>query len=425
MPKITADLIVHAASELCTVDSSAGTADPLRALPDASLASRQGEIVWVGPAARLEAEVEELPGCRVVDAAGCTVTPGFVDCHTHVVFAGERADEFAQRCAGATYLEIAQRGGGIEATVRATRTASEETLIELARPRLARLLEFGVTTAEGKSGYGLDLESELKMLRALRRLGEVQPIELVPTLLCAHAVPSDFARRRDEYVELCRKQIVPAAAREGLARFCDAFVEKGAFTVEEGRAILRAGKDLGMIPRLHADQMSAMGASALAAELGAATADHLECVDEKGIAALAAAGVSAVLVPVSTFFLRQDRWAPGRALWEAGVNVALATNVNPGSAMSENVGLTLSLACLYNGLTTPQAIYGFTRGAARALRLEGRLGALRPGLQADVVVHACASHAHLPYHLGVPHARTVIKRGRVVFEARRDVCRGG
>jgi imidazolonepropionase len=241
-------------------------------------------------------------------------------------------------------------------------------------------------------------------------------VDLVPTLLCAHAIPPEHTQSRQAYVDLCVGEILPEAARLGLAVACDAFVEQGAFTVDEGRRILARGKELGLVPRLHADQMSAMGAAGLAAELGAATADHLECVTEAGIEALARAGVSAVLVPTSTLFLKQTTWAPGRRLWDAGLNVALATNLNPGSAMSENASLPLALACLYNGLTPAEALWAFTRGGARALRLDARLGALVPGHQADLVVHACANHRHLAYHFAVSHTRTVVKAGRVVLD---------
>jgi imidazolonepropionase len=432
MPTIHADLVIRNAEELCTMTPlpTAGPGEPATVRGEAvlgriergALACLGERVVWVGRDADLATDVALQPGARTIDATGCTVTPGLVDCHTHVVFAGDRADEFSLRCEGATYLEIAQRGGGIAATVRATRAASEDRLVELALPRLERLLAAGVTTAEAKSGYGLNAPDELKMLRAVARLGAAQPIELVPTLLCAHAIPSELAARREAYVELCVREIIPEAARAGLARFCDAFVEEGAFSVEEGRRILKRGKEMGMVPRLHADQMSAMGATALAAELGAASADHLECVDEDGIAAMARAGVAGVLVPVSTLFLRQREWAPGRRLWDAGVNVALATNVNPGSAMSENAALTLSLACLNNGLTPAEALWAFTRGGARVLGLDGRIGQLAPGMQADVVVHACASHRHLPYHIAVPHVRTVVKRGRVVHQVDSRVC---
>lgn len=408
------DLLIRNTSEVLTVEGS--HREPAeRALtpkPQACVGVRGGRVAWVGPEAQLP------PGAvtartQVLDAGGMFVGPGFVDPHTHLVFAGERASEFDLRCQGATYLQIAQAGGGIVSTVRATRAASEEELLRLALPRLQRLLEYGVTTAEVKSGYGLDLESELKMLRVVRKLAPLTPVELVPTLLCAHAVPEEFKGRREAYVELCVQEILPAVAQEGLARFCDIFVEQSAFTPDEARRLLRAAKALGLRPRLHGDQLTSGGGAELAAELGAATVDHLEHVSEAGIRALAEADVTAVLVPTSTLFLRMRPYAPGRKLRDAGVNVALGTNVNPGSAMSENLPLALGLACLENGLTAAEAYWAATRGAALALDLPSQ-GRLAVGDKADVVIYSCSNHQHLPYHLGVNHARSVLKSGRVV-----------
>lgn len=414
------ELLVRNTSEVLTLEGThrEPAEEALTPREEAWVGVIGGKVAFVGPGSALPAGSVDA-GTRVLDAGGGFVGPGFVDPHTHLVFAGERSAEFDLRNRGATYLEIAQAGGGIASTVRATRAASEQRLVELALPRLRRLLACGVTTAEVKSGYGLDLDSELKMLRAVRALSGRSPVELIPTLLCAHAVPEEFRGRREAYVDLCVEQILPRVAAEGLARFCDVFAEEGAFTRDEARRLLEAGKALGLVPRLHADQLTAFGAAELAAELGAATADHLEQVSEAGIRALAAAGVSAVLVPTSTLFLRMRPYAPGRRLREAGVNVALGTNVNPGSAMSENLPLSLGLACLENGLSAAEAYWAATRGAALALRLPGH-GRLAPGDAADLVLFDCESYRHLPYHLGISHARTVLKAGKVVYEAPRD-----
>jgi imidazolonepropionase len=416
------DVLVRNTSEVLTVEGThrEKAEDALTARPGACVGLRHGRVAYVGLEKALPPSAVG-PGTEVVDARGGFVGPGFVDPHTHLVFAGERSAEFDLRNQGATYLEIARAGGGILNTVRATRAASEDELVRLALPRLERLLAHGVTVAEVKSGYGLDLENELKMLRVVRRLGALTPVELVPTLLCAHAVPEEYRDRREDYVRLCIDDILPAVAREGLARFCDVFVEQSAFTVDEARRLLTAARAHGLVPRLHADQLTACGASELAAELGAATADHLEQVTEEGLRALAAAHVTAVLVPTSTLFLRMRPYAPGRRLRDAGINVALGSNINPGSAMSENVALALGLACLENGLSAAEAYWAFTRGAALSLGLQSH-GRLAVGDAGDLVVYACASYRHLPYHLGVGHARVVLKAGRVVVRQEMNSC---
>lgn len=411
------ELLVRNTSEVLTVEGShrEPAEQALTPRPRACVGVRGGRVAWVGPESELPSSAV-TQRTEILDAEGCMVGPGFVDPHTHLVFAGERSREFELRNQGATYLEIAQAGGGIVSTVRATRAASEEELVRLALPRLQRLLEYGVTTAEVKSGYGLDVENELKMLRAVRRLASLSPVELVPTLLCAHALPEEFKGRREAYVELCVQEILPAVAREGLARFCDIFVEQSAFTPEDARRLLTAAKALGLRPRLHGDQLTSGGGAELAAELGAATVDHLEQVSEAGIRALAAAGVTAVLVPTSTLFLRMRPYAPGRKLRDAGVNVALGTNINPGSAMTENLPLALGLGCLENGLTAAEVYWAATRGAALALGLPSH-GRLAVGDVADLVIFSCTNYRHLPYHLGVNHSRTVLKSGRVVLRA--------
>jgi len=416
------ELLVRGTSEVLTVEGThrEPAEQALTPRPRACVGVREGRIAYVGPEEGLPPGAMG-PHTEVLDAQGGLVGPGFVDPHTHLVFAGERSREFELRCQGATYLEIAQAGGGIVSTVRATRAASEDELVRLALPRLQRLLAHGVTTAEVKSGYGLDVENELKMLRVVRRLAALTPVELVPTLLCAHAVPEEFKGRREAYVELCLQEILPAVAREGLARFCDIFVEQGAFTPDEARRLLTAAKALGLQPRLHGDQLSSGGGAELAAELGAATVDHLEHISDAGIRALATANVTAVLVPTSTLFLRVRPYAPGRKLRDAGVNIALGTNLNPGSAMTENLPLALGLACLENGLTAAEAYWAATRGAALALGLASH-GRLAVGDPADLVIYSCSNYRHLPYHLGTNHARLVLKAGRVVIRDGASMC---
>ncbi|MBM4381509.1 MAG: imidazolonepropionase, partial [Deltaproteobacteria bacterium] len=393
----------------------AGAEAALAPVVDGAVGVRGGRIAWVGPRAELPAGARG-PNTEVVDAGGGLVGPGFVDAHTHLVFAGERSREFELRARGASYLEIAAAGGGIANTMTATRAASHDELMTLARPRVQRLLEQGVTCAEVKSGYGLSLQDELKMLEVASRLSAEGPLSLVPTLLCAHAVPPEFKEDRAGYVRLCEEEILPAVAKRGLARFFDVFCERSAFTAEETRRLARAAKAHGLEIRLHVDQLTAGGGAELAAELGAVSADHLEQISPEGIAALARAGTVAVLVPTATFFLKLRKYAPGRALWDAGVPVALGTNLNPGSAFSENLAFTLSLAVLECGLTPAEAYWAATRGAALSM-LEQDRGHLVPGAHADLVVLSCKAVGHLPYHLGISHARVVARSGQVVFSA--------
>jgi imidazolonepropionase len=390
-------------------------------LPGGAVAIADRHVAWVGRDRDLEAAVD-VGRARVLDAGGALVTPGLVDSHTHLVFAGERAGEFALRVTGRTYLQVALSGGGIAATTRATNAASDERLLEDATARARRLLHQGVTTIEVKSGYGLTVAAELRLLRVIQRLARALfgQVTIVPTVLL-HAVPPDSGGDRAAFLsELCGA-LLPEVARERLADFCDVFVEEGAFNVDEARRILEAARGHGLVPRLHVDQLTSGGGARLAAELGAASADHLEEVDEAGVAALARAGVVAGLLPLSTLFLGGERYAPARRLLDAGVPVALATNLNPGSAMSENVGLSLSLACLKLRLSPAEALVAFTAGGARALRRPD-LGRLAAGAEADLVVWGCSSAEHLTWHMAVNHARAVVKRGRVVHEAPREAA---
>ncbi len=395
-----------------------GPADP-GLLGDAAVAVEDGRVAWVGADAALEQAVD-LSEARQIDAAGRLVTPGLVDAHTHLVFGDSprREGEFAERCRGRSYLEAARAGGGIAATVEATRAAGDGTLLASALTRARRLLAQGVTTVEVKSGYGLSVEQELRLLRIVRELARslAGQMTVAPTLLAAHAVPPERTGDREGWVRDICQEIVPAAARERLAFFCDAFAAEGAFTLDEARRVLQAGMAHGLVPRLHADQLGPGGGARLAAELGCASADHLEHVDDEGIAALARAGVTACLLPTSTLFAGVGRPAPGRRLLDAGAPVALATNVNPGTSPSENAALALSLACLHCGLTPGEALVAFTAGGARALRLADA-GRVARGIEADLVVWGCRSVEHLAWHLGVPHALLVVKGGRVVHQA--------
>lgn len=420
------DLVIRNASEVATCDGPVG-ADALAtiaAIPRGAVGIAGGKIAWLGPEADLPKEALG-PDVDEVDARGSFVGPGLVDPHTHLIFAGERSGEFEQRCEGHSYLELAESGGGILSTVKATRAATERELMYGALPRAVNLLSHGVTTAEVKSGYGLELDTELKMLRAIQQLGGLQAVKLVGTVLPLHALPPEFKDAREVYLRLCCDELLPKVAAEKLARFCDAFVEQSAFTADEARRLMKRARELGFIPRLHVDQLTAgkQGAQ-LAAELGCATADHLEQISPEGIAALARTNTVAVLAPTSTLFARTKPFAPGRALRDAGVTVALCTNCNPGSSMSENVSLAMGLACLENGLTPAEAYLGFTRSAGAALQMPA-IGRLFVGGPADVVVYQCKSFRQLPYHLGVSEVRHVLKDGLMAFELGRVVTRLG
>jgi imidazolonepropionase len=412
LPRPKATLVLRNAT-LATCDRGPSDAG---ILAGGAVAVEDRRIAWVGPDRELERAVD-LELARVIDARGGLVTPGLVDSHTHLVFAGERAGEFALRCTGKSYLNVALAGGGIAATTRATNAATDAALLEAATVRARRLLAQGVTTIEVKSGYGLSTEAELRLLRIIQSLAASlwAEVTVVPTVL-AHAVPPERAEDRAAFVREICEVLVPTVAREKLAKHVDAFAEEGAFTIDEARAILAAGKKARLVPHLHADQLTGSGGAELAAELGCASADHLEEVDDAGIAALARAGVVAGLLPLSTAFLGSDRFAPARRLLSAGVPIALATNLNPGSAMSENVGLVLTLACVRLRLSPAEALVAFTSGGARALR-EGDLGRLAPGAQADLVVWGCGSAEHLAWHMAVNHALAVVKRGRIVHQA--------
>jgi imidazolonepropionase len=389
----------------------AGAGDlPLGLIDDGAVACDADRIVYVGRSAG-------APSGETIDAHGALLTPGLVDPHTHLVFAGDRAREHALRLSGATYREIAQQGGGIQSTVAATRAAADEELLAGARDRLARLVRSGVTTVEVKTGYGLSVNDELRLLRLAREAGRRAGCEVVATLLGLHAVPPELDR--GEWVRRVVAELIPEAARDG-ARGCDAFLEQGAFDAAECRAALRAGIDAGLTAHLHADQLSAGGGAQLAAEIGCASADHLERVTPEGIAAMARGGVTAVLLPLAAWFLR-DRAASAKPFLDAGVTVALGSNINPGTQRIESVSMLLAAGCLLTGLTPAQALWACTAGAAKALHLADR-GVLRPGLRADLALFSCSDAAHLPYHAGVEHARVVVHLGEVVHRAEPPVC---
>jgi imidazolonepropionase len=419
---IAADFLIRNTSEVLTCAGPAPRRGPAqadaRSIPGAAVAAFNGRIVFIGFESLLPHEVTLTPGATIVDAGGGAVVPGFVDAHTHVIFAGDRRGELRRRLTGASYEEIAGEGGGILSTVLATRSASESVLAADTARRLAEMLRCGTTTAEAKSGYGLTTESELKMLRVIRGLGETQPVELSPTFMGAHEVPVEYRTRRHAYVDLIVSDMIPAVAQERLAEWCDVFCEKGVFTPDESREILTAARSAGMKLRLHADELAASGGSQLAAEIGARSADHLIFVDEAGAHKLAAAGVAATLLPIASFYLKLGRFAPARMLIQRNVAVALATDVNPGGGYSPSMPFAMTLACFGMGLTFEEALVGATINAAYALDRHDRIGSLEPGKQMDAVI--VDGPAIDLIRVGAETIRAVVKKGKVVHEAHRS-----
>lgn len=394
----------------CRADGAQGE---IHAVADAALAWTGDTIRWAGPAADLPADFE---GEERQSVGRRLVVPGLVDCHTHLAFGGWRADEFAERIAGATYLAIARRGGGILRTVRATRATSEDDLAERAARYLDAMRALGVTTVEAKSGYGLTVEDELKTLRVYRRLAQRQPTRIVPTFLGAHIVPPEYADRRADYLRLLTDTLIPRVAEDDLARFCDVFVEETAYAPDEARVLFAAAARYGLGAKLHADQLSDTGGGALAAEVRAVSADHLECISDAGIQALAEAGVVAVSLPIASLYLHVDP-LPARRLIEAGVAVAVATDFNPGSAPSYHLPFALTLACTLQRMTPAEALKGATTIAARAVGMDAVVGSIEPGKRADFAVIDAPHVNHWLYHFR-PNAcvRTVIG-GETVWAA--------
>jgi imidazolonepropionase len=386
-----------------------------------SLAARRGKIVWVGPTADLLTSVRPMAFCKLIDAYGKTVMPGLVDPHTHLVFAGSRENEFAMRIQEKTYLEIAAAGGGINATVAATRQASKAELTFAARRSLNRMLPLGTTTVEAKSGYGLDLETEIKMLEVIQGLNQDDPITVIPTFMGAHEIPPEFRQHPEAYVDLIITRMIPAVAERKLARFCDVFCETGVFSVAQTERIFRAAQAAGMETRVHADEFTDLGGAAMAARMKARTADHLLYANDDGIRAMAQAGVIAVLLPGTAYFLHMQRYARARDMIAAGVPVALATDFNPGSCMTESMPLVMNMACTQMRMLPAEAITAATINAAWAIGEQDRIGTLEVGKQADLLVLDAPNHEHLCYHFGVNLVERVVKDGKVVAENGRRI----
>jgi len=390
----------------------------IRRIREPAVRAEGGVLTFVGTEADYRREYAGRPADVTVDAGGQTLLPGLVDAHTHPVWAGDRGEEIGRRLAGESYSSIAADGGGILATVRATRAATDEELTAAVVSRLSAMLRHGTTTAEAKSGYGLTPEDEIRSLAVLQAAAERDDVpRIVPTLLAAHEVPPEYRGRRGEWVRVVAEEIVPRAARAGLARFCDVFCEEGVFTVEESRTILEAGRRAGLGLRVHADELARSGGTLLAAELGAASADHLLFAGDEEVAALARAGTVAVILPGTAWWMRSRR-APARAMIEAGVPVAVASDANPGTCYTESLAAVAAHACLDSGLTVEETLTGCTLNAAASLGLADRIGSLEPGKSADVIVLDAPDDRHLVYHWGVNLVSAVVRGGQVLADIR-------
>ncbi len=399
------DLVLTGIGQLVTNDPQR---DGLLGLVDeAAVAIKAGRVAWVGPERDLLRELRDLPE---LDCAGRSVLPGFIDAHTHLAFAGNRAEEFARRLRGETYEEILTAGGGIHATVEATRATDSMRLLDSSIQRAKRMLGYGTTTVEIKSGYGLETETEINQLEVAAAIDDELAIDVVPTFLGAHVIPKEFIGDRAGYIRLVIDEMLPAAAP--LAKYCDVFCDEGAFTVDEAREILAAASEHGLRARMHANQLGHSGGAALAAELGAVTADHLDNITSDDVAALKTAGTVAVLLPTVSLSLRLPA-PPARRLWDAGVPVAIATDCNPGTSYVENMQLVIAIASLEAALSPEEAVWAATRGGAMAIEAEDK-GVIKPGAVADFVVLEADSYVEIPYRPGTDLVRIVIKNGEVV-----------
>ncbi len=415
---IQADLLIHSAAQLLTLASDGpkrGAAmGELGIIEHGAVAVKDGLIALVGPTPEVRGQVT---AAEEMDAAGKVVMPGFVDPHTHLVFAGDRAGEFEQRVKGAAYLEIMAAGGGIMSTVRATRAASVEQLVEESRARLDRMLAHGTTTAEAKTGYGLDVETELKMLEAIRRLDAEHPVDLVPTFLGAHAVPTEYQGRADEYVDLVVEEMLPMIKSQisnpKSQIFCDVFCDEGAFTLEQSRRVLEAARALGFGLKIHTDEFRPLGGARLAVELGAVSADHLVCTPDDEIELLARSDTIAVALPGTPFGLGRHEYTPARRIIDSGGALALATDLNPGTCWCESMQFIIALACRFMKMTPAEAIVAATINAAHAIGLGHQVGSLEVGKKADVLVLDIPDYRHLPYRFGVNLVDRVIKSGEL------------
>ncbi len=383
-------------------------------LENSGVAVAGNEIINVGPSEEIEGKSNLSDDCVLIDAQNAVVTPGLIDPHTHPVFSMTREKEFEMRIAGKAYMEIANAGGGIRASVRDLRSTPKETLINKTKHRLDRMLSYGVTTIEAKSGYGLSTESEIKQLEVIKELNQNHPIDLVPTFLGAHEIPDEFRDNHEGYINILINEMIPEVVENNLAEFSDIFTEEGVYNTEESFKIQKAAKKAGLKLKFHADELKSVGGAELAAELGAISADHLVYISDAGIKAIAKSKTVAVLLPGTTFSLAGKQYAPARKMIESGVVIALSTDCNPGSSYSESLPFMTSLAALQMKLTAAEAISAITVNSACAINRGGKIGQIKKGLPADLVVWDMADYREMPYHYGVNLVKKVIKNGKLV-----------
>jgi len=388
--------------------------EELGIIEDGAVGVSEGRIVAVGKTDEVLRQIKVDGQTKIIDAQDKIVLPGFVDCHTHPVFVETREEEFEMRIKGKSYQEIAKAGGGIKSSVKALRSKSKEELIQLALPRLNRMLSYGTTTIEAKSGYGLSFEDEIKMLEVIQELNRIHPVDLIPTFLGAHEVPEEYQDRRSEYIQLLTQEMIPEVVKRKLAVFCDIFCERGVFEIEESKEILTVAKEHGLKLKLHADQFSPLGGAKLAAQLGAVSADHLEFVDDEGIRMMKKAGVVGVLLPGACFGLGMKEYPPARKMIGEGMAVALATDFNPGSSMTESLPMILSLSCLMMKMTPAEAVVASTINSAHAVDKAKEVGSIEVGKKADLVIWNVKNYKEIPYHFGVNLVDQVIKDGKVI-----------
>jgi imidazolonepropionase len=411
-----ADLLIKNAKQLLNPILDSSNNSKLQIIENGSIACFQGKIVISGSTAEILDQIILIENATVIDATGKVVAPGFVDPHTHPIFFGTRENEFDMRVQGKSYREIAEVGGGIRYSVRQLRTASKEQLIQHALPHLDRFIQYGTTTIEAKSGYGLSLEDEIKSLEVIQELNRIHPIDLIPTFLGAHEIPDEYRHGREQYIELIIKEMIPQVAERKLAEFCDIFCEEHVFNLQESEKILTAALEYGFKIKIHADQLTASGGAELAAKLAAVSADHLDYISSEAVEKLKLAGTTPVLLPGAVFFLGLQRYAPARKMIDAGLPIALATDFNPGSCMTESMPLMMTLGCVYMKMLPEEVWLATTIHAAQAVSRTDTIGSLNSGAKADIVIWNIPNHKYLPYHFGVNLVDQVIKSGKSVWQ---------